>query len=83
MNVPNHLVWSILSTLFCCIPFGIVAIVFSAQVDTKLKQKDYEGAKRASSSAKTWNWVSFLTGILTYVIFIVIAIVGLVNSGKW
>ena len=26
-NIPNHLVWAILSTLFCCLPFGIVSIV--------------------------------------------------------
>jgi len=24
--VPNHLVWAILSTLFCCLPLGIVLI---------------------------------------------------------
>ena len=34
--VPNHLVWAILSTLFCCLPLGIVSIVFAAQVNGKL-----------------------------------------------
>ena len=29
----NYLVWSILVTLFCCLIPGIVAIVFSAQVN--------------------------------------------------
>ena len=33
-QVPNnYLVWSILVTIFCCIPFGIVAIVKSSQVN--------------------------------------------------
>ena len=26
-DIPNHLVWAILATVFCCLPFGIVAIV--------------------------------------------------------
>jgi len=29
-QVPNYLVWSILATLFCCLPGAIVAIVYSA-----------------------------------------------------
>ena len=31
----NKLVWSILVTLFCCLPFGIVAIIKSAEVNSK------------------------------------------------
>jgi hypothetical protein len=29
-NIPNHLVWAILATLFCCLPLGIVSIVYAA-----------------------------------------------------
>src|SRR5438128_1439779 len=35
-HVPNYLVQSILCTLFCCLPFGIVAIVYAAQVNSKV-----------------------------------------------
>ena len=35
-DVPNYLVWAILATIFCCIPFGIVAIVYSSQVSGHL-----------------------------------------------
>ena len=35
-HVPNNLVWAILATLFCCLPGGIVAIVYAARVDGKL-----------------------------------------------
>ena len=44
--VPNHLVWAILSTLFCCLPLGIVSIVFAAQVNGKLAAGDVAGALR-------------------------------------
>ena len=29
----NYLVWAILSTVFCCLPLGIVAIVKASKVD--------------------------------------------------
>jgi hypothetical protein len=63
-SVPNHLAWAIVSavlaTCLCC-PIGligIVAIVYAAQVNTKLNQGDIEGARRASDTAKIWCWVA-------------------------
>ena len=55
-QVPNHLVWAILATLFCCLPTGIVSIVFASQVDGKLRAGDYGGAVESSKKAKTWAW---------------------------
>ena len=62
-NVPTYLAQSILVTIFCCMPFGIVAIVYSAQVNSKLKAGDYAGAVECSNKAKTWGWVSFGIGL--------------------
>lgn len=64
-TVPNYLAWSIIATVLsiclCCvvgtIP-GIVAIVFSAKVNTLLGMGDLPGAQRASNTAKTWCWVT-------------------------
>ena len=65
----NCLVWAILSTLCCCLPFGIVAIVYAAQVDGKYAAGDYQGAVDSASKAKTWCWVSFGIGILVTVLW--------------
>lgn len=62
-HVPTYLVQAIFCTLFCCLPFGIVAIVYAAQAMGRLAAGDYRGAVKASDSARTWCWVSFLTGI--------------------
>jgi hypothetical protein len=52
--VPNHLVWAILSTLFCCLPLGVVSIVYAAQVDGRRAAGDLVGAHEASRKAGWW-----------------------------
>lgn len=69
--IPNYLVQSILVTLCCCVPFGIVAIVFAAQVNSKLAAGDVNGAMQASRNAKMWVWIAFGTGLLFLVIWMV------------
>ena len=63
-SVGNNLVWAILATLFCCLPTGIVAIVYAAQVNTKLSHGDIAGAQESARNAATWSWVSFGLGLL-------------------
>lgn len=58
-HIPNYLVQAILVTIFCCLPFGIVSIVYAAQVNSKLAAGDVSGAMQASKDARTWAWVSF------------------------
>lgn len=77
-HIPNYLVQSILCTLFCCLPFGIIAIVYAAQVNGKLEKGDIAGAQNASKNAKTWCWVSFGVG-LVLVVFGMIAAIAVPN----
>jgi hypothetical protein len=72
--VPNYLVYAILTTVFCCLPFGIVSIVYAAQVNSKLAGGDYQGAVDSSSKAKMWALVSMACGLVAVVFYIVIAI---------
>ena len=64
-KIPNYLVHSILVTLCCCLPFGVVALVFSSQVNSKLAVGDVTGAEAASRSARTWVIVAFVAGIVS------------------
>ena len=43
---------SILATILCCLPFGIVGIVYAARVENRFYGGDIEGAKAASREAK-------------------------------
>jgi ABC-type Fe3+ transport system permease subunit len=79
---PNYLVWAILTTILCCLPFGIVSIVYAAQVNSKWTAGDYEGAKQSSKNAKIWAWVSFgvaLAGALIW--FILTVVIGVAGLG--
>lgn len=81
----NYLVWSILATLLCCLPLGIVAIVFAAQVDGKYGAGDYEGAAAAANKAKTFSIVSAVVGLVVAAIYIIVMVFAAAagNAGRY
>lgn len=77
-NIPNYLWQSIVVTLFCCLPFGIAAIVFAARVDGLKMSGNIQGALEASAAAKKWCIVSLCCwlGLVALYILAVIVTVG-------
>ena len=61
----NYLVPAIVTTLCCCLPIGIVAIVYAAQVNSKLAAGDVAGAAESAKNAKLWSWIAFGCGIVS------------------
>ena len=71
----NWLVESILVTLFCCLPFGIVGIINAAQVSSRYAAQQYDAAAEASREAAKWTKIGFWVGIAVvalYVLFVVV-----------
>ncbi|KXN98239.1 Interferon-induced transmembrane protein [Aequorivita aquimaris] len=71
----NNLVWAILCTVLCCLPFGIVSIIKSTKVKELWAQGDTVGAQKAADEAKKWAiWGAVAAGIVwvLYVIFFVV-----------
>ena len=68
----NWLVESILVTIFCCLPLGIVGIVFSSQVNSKYDSGDITGALKASKDAGTWTKVGFFIGLGILVLYLIL-----------
>ncbi len=66
---PNYLVWSILTTLFCCLPLGIASIVFAAQVNTKWTAGDAAGALDSSQKAKKFAIWSAIAGPIVFILY--------------
>lgn len=71
-EVPTRLAPAILVTLFCCLPFGIVAIVYAAQVSAKVSAGDIRGAMECSNKAKFWCWLAFWLGLIPTLIYIAV-----------
>ena len=64
--ISNYLLPAIGVTLCCCLPGGIVAIVYAAQVNQKLQAGDIAGAQAASNNAKLWCMISAGVGLLQW-----------------
>jgi len=74
----NFLVWAILSTIFCCLPFGIVSIVYASKVDGLWYAGKYAEAQDAASKARTWFWWSFGSALFIWIVYIIIyAVLGI------
>jgi Interferon-induced transmembrane protein/zinc-ribbon domain len=79
VSVPNYLVFSILATVLCCLPAGIVAIIYAAQVNGKLQAGDIAGAQVASKNAKMWCWISFGVGLGVGLLYMLLIAVGTIR----
>ena len=64
----TYMVWAILATLLCCLPFGIVSIVKASQVSSLYNQGRYQEAVAASEAAKKWAIWSAIVGVVLSII---------------
>ena len=64
LTIKSYLVESILVTLCCCPPLGIGAIIYAAQVNSRLALGDGAGAEAASHKARKWALTAFILGII-------------------
>jgi len=78
--VQNYLVFAILATIFCCLPAGIPAIVYAAQVNGKLQVGDVAEAQLASNNAKMWCLISAGLGLGVGLIYAVLVMVGIMSG---
>jgi len=80
---PNHLVWAILSTLFCCLPLGIASIVFAAQVNSKYTAGDYAGAQESSRKARSFAlWGTIIGLVLGALWLLAVVVLGVGSSNN-
>lgn len=70
------LVESILATLFCCLPCGIIGIIKASKVSSLYHLGDYDGAVEASAQAKKWTLIGAIVGFVWGVIYAAIMIFG-------
>lgn len=69
----SNLVMAILTTIFCCLPFGIVGILKAAKVNSLYLTGQYEAAIKASQDAKKWSMIGIICGAIGIVLYLVFA----------
>ena len=75
INYVPYLVLSIISTVCCCLPFGIVGIVFSVKINSALNAGNYEEAAQNAKMAKIWTIVSFVVGLVVGILYFMFGII--------
>ena len=66
----NNLVWGIVSTLFCCLPLGIVSIISSTKVDNLWNIGQHAEAMKEAKKAKDWAIYSAFAAAVVWVIYL-------------
>lgn len=73
---PNsNMTLAILTTVFCCVPLGVYAIVLANKVDTLYFAGEYKLAEMAAQDSKKWAIIGILSTFTLYLVCFVIGIV--------
>lgn len=83
VNWVPYLILSIISTLCCCLPFGVVGIVSSAKINSAMLAGNLEEAQNNAKMARIWIIVSFAIGLLTWLIYMVLIVTGAVSGSAY
>lgn len=78
-KVPNNLVLAILATVLCCMPFGIVSIIYAAQVDNLASRGEMAKARDSAEKAKGWAIASAICGFIGTIAWIALMVMGGIN----
>lgn len=62
--VPNYLPWAVAVLILCCMPGGIVALIYASKANTEAARGNIAVAQQAASTAKTWIIVSVVVGLV-------------------
>jgi hypothetical protein len=80
VDIPNYMPWAIAATLLCCMPGGIVSIIYASRANSAKARGDYAEASTAAGQAKTWLIVSVVLGLAVTVIAILANLAELANT---
>ena len=78
-RIASYLIWSIISTLCCCLPLGVVAIIFSIDCKSDWVAGRYESAKSNSHWAFYCNvicLICLIVGLIFVAFQVLFAVLG-------
>lgn len=81
---PDPWLWqSIVATLLCCLPLGVVGIVFAAQSKSAWDSGNAVEAKEKADKAKMFTLIAAGAGLLVTVVFFGMGLMGVTGSGNF
>lgn len=60
----DYLIAAIISTICCCLPFGIAAIVYALKIDTAVAVGNMADAQRFAKISRNWIIASVAIGVI-------------------
>lgn len=83
INGTTYLIFAIISTLLCCLPLGIVAIVCACKINSLQRSGDYAGAQNAAKKAKMFTIIGTVVALVVSIFYIIFAIVTEIGSSDF
>lgn len=74
-EITNYLPWAIVVTLLCCLPGGIVSIVYATKSNSAKAVGNIAEAQEAAKQAKTWIMVSVGIGLAFTLLYVIMMVV--------
>ena len=65
----NNMIWGILCTVFCCIPFGVYSIILASKVNGLYNSGNYEEAQKMANEAKKWAIIGAAVGLVSFILY--------------
>ena len=80
VNTTLPLILSIVVTLLCCLPLGVVGIVFSAMAMSDKGNGNFAAAKDKAKKAMIFNYIGLAVGVLVIIAYIGLFVLGAVGA---
>lgn len=65
----NNMALAVITTVCCCLPLGIVAIIKANSVDTLYMMKQYSAAINAANEAKKWSIIGIVLSVVFWILY--------------
>lgn len=79
----NYLILAILVTIFCCVPFGFIGIIYASKVESCWSSGYYDEAWESSRKARNWSIAGIVVNIVVWLAYIILILVGVSWATWW
>ena len=79
-NLVLAIIASVVSLMCCCLPHGVISLIFALQVQKKADAGDVQGAMSSAKQAKMWAWISIIVSVVGLVIAFFFGLLGGIMS---